>query len=161
MLTRKHILIFLAITLVIIAGIFFGREVRTMANYDEPDGPRFAGQFAPEPPEFDGSLKVITWNIRFAEDAQTAVTELQSIPELQDADILLLQEMDEKGVDGIARELGYNYVYYPASVHSHHNHNFGNAILAKWSITDDAKILLPQANPSNEQRRNAVRGTDH
>ena len=159
MLTRKHILIFLAITLVIVAGVFLGREVRTMANFAEPEGPRFAGEFAPEPPVFDGTLKVITWNIRFAENVERAVSEFQSIPDLQDADILLLQEMDEQGVDKIARELGYNYVYYPASIHSHHNRNFGNAILAKWPITADKKLLLPHKNPSNEQRRNAVRGT--
>lgn len=130
-----------------------------MQNFGKPDGPRFAAEFAPESAEFDGALKVITWNIRFAEDVETAVSELQTIPDLQDADILLLQEMDEQGVDKIARELGYNYVYYPASVHSHHNRNFGNAILAKWPITDDEKLLLPHENPSNEQTRIAVRGT--
>jgi endonuclease/exonuclease/phosphatase family metal-dependent hydrolase len=159
MLTRKHILIYLAITLVLIAGVFIGREVRTMSNYARADGPRFAGQFAPESSAFDGTLKVVTWNIRFAEDVETAVTELQTIPDLQDADMLLLQEMDERGVARLAQEMGYNYVYYPASVHSHHNRNFGNAILAKWPIVDDKKLLLPHENPSNEQRRNAVRGT--
>lgn len=159
MLTRKHILIFLAITIVLIAGVFVGREVRSMKNYAGLDGPRFAGEYAPELSAFEGELTVITWNIRFAEEVETAVSELQTIPELQDADILLLQEMDEQGVDIIARELGYNYVYYPASVHSHHNRNFGNAILAKWPITDDKKLMLPHENPSNEQQRNAVVGT--
>lgn len=159
MLTRKHLLIFLLLTLFIVAGVFIGREVRTMQNFEEPDGPRFAGQFAPDLAQFTGEVKVITWNIRFGENVQTAVTELQSRPELQDADILLLQEMDEQGVDKIARELGYNYVYYPASVHSHHNRNFGNAILSKWPITADKKLLLPHENPSNAQTRIAVRGT--
>ena len=159
MLTRKHILIFLMITVVLIAGVFIGREVRTMKNYDSPDGPRFTGQYAPEAPEFDGMLKVITWNIRFAQDVETAVTELQSIPDLQDADILLLQEMDEQGAELIARELGYNYVYYPASVHSYHKRNFGNAILTKWPIASDKKLLLPHENPSNRQLRIAVRAT--
>jgi len=159
MLTRKHVLIFLGITLVLIAGVFIGREVRSIKNFEEPEGPRFTGEYATEPTEFDGELKVITWNIRFAEDVETAVSELQSIPDLQDAGILLLQEMDEQGVDEIARELGYNYVYYPASLHSHHNRNFGNAILAKWPITDDKKLMLPHENPSNEQTRIAVRGT--
>lgn len=159
MLTRKHFLIFLTITVFVVVGVFIGREVRTMENFAESDGPRFAGEFAPKPAGFDGELKVIAWNIRFAEDVETAVTELQAIPDLQDADILLLQEMDEQGVDKIARELGYNYVYYPASLHSHHNRNFGNAILAKWPITNDKKLLLPYENPSNEQTRIAVRGT--
>ena len=159
MLTRKHFLIFLGITFFLMVGVFVGREVRSMKNYEEPAEPRFAGDFAPEPTEFDGELKVITWNIRFAEDVETAVSELQTIPDLQDADILLLQEMDETGVAHIAQALGYNYVYYPASVHSHHNRNFGNAILAKWPITDDKKLILPHENPSNEQIRIAVRAT--
>ena len=159
MLTRKHGLIFLVITAVLLAVVLVGREVRTMANYGEPSGPRFAGEFAPEPTEFDGELKVITWNIRFGEDVETAVAELKSMPALQDADILLLQEMDEQSVEKIARDLSYNYVYYPASVHSHHNRNFGNAILAKWPILADEKLLLPHENPSNEQTRIAVRGT--
>jgi len=159
MLTRKHILIFLGITFVLIAGVFIGREIRAMKNFTQPEGPRFSGEYATEPSGYDGELKVITWNIRFAEEVETAVSELQSIPDLQDADILLLQEMDEQGVDFIAQELGYNYVYYPASLHSHHNRNFGNAILSKWPITDDKKLLLPHENPSNEQTRIAVRGT--
>ncbi len=130
-----------------------------MKNFEEPEGPRFAGEFAPEPTEFEGKLKVLTWNIRFAEEVETAVSELQAIPDLQDADILLLQEMDETGVAHIAQALGYNYVYYPASVHSHHNRNFGNAILTKWPITADKKLILPHENPSNEQIRIAVRAT--
>lgn len=159
MLTRKHSLIFLGITAVLILILLVGREVRTMVNYDQPDGPRFAAEFAPPSPEFEGTLKVITWNIRFGENVETAVAELQTNPALQDADILFLQEMDEQGVAEMARELSYNYVYYPASVHSHHQRNFGNAILAKWPITDDKKLLLPYENPSNRQRRNAVVGT--
>jgi endonuclease/exonuclease/phosphatase family metal-dependent hydrolase len=161
MLTRKYPFIFLTITLFIVMGVFIGREVRTMTNFTEVDGPRFTGEFGVKPVKFTGELRVITWNIRFAEDVKTAVSDLQSIPTLQNADILLLQEMDEQGVDHIARELGYNYIYYPASRHSHHNRHFGNAILTKWPITAAAKLLLPHQNPSNKQTRIAVRGTVH
>jgi endonuclease/exonuclease/phosphatase family metal-dependent hydrolase len=146
------------VVVALLAGVLVaGREVRTMKNYDDPDGPLFQADFAGEPPAFTGRLRVITWNIRFAEEVETAVTELQTIPELQNADILLLQEMDERGVAQLAQELGYNYVYYPASVHSYHFRNFGNAVLSKWPILDSAKILLPYENPSNRQRRIGVR----
>jgi endonuclease/exonuclease/phosphatase (EEP) superfamily protein YafD len=157
MLTRKHFLIFLSITIFLIIGVFVGREMRTMKNYIQLDGPRFVGQAAAQQLDYDGTLRVVTWNIRFAEAVETAVAELKTIPTLQNADILLLQEMDEQGVALMAQALNANYVYYPASVHSYHNRNFGNAILTKWPIIEDEKLLLPHENPSNEQRRNAVR----
>lgn len=159
MLTRRHFLIFLALTAVLALAVWGGREVRSMANYTAADGPLFEGHDGPSPPEFDGTLKVITWNIRFGEAVETAVAELQTNPSLQNADVLLLQEMDEQGVAAIAEELGYHYVYFPASIHSHHKRNFGNAVLSKWPISAAHKLLLPHENPSNAQWRIAARAT--
>lgn len=159
MLTRRHFLFYLAFTGVLTLLVWAGREVRSMENYTAAYGPRFEGELSLPPFAFDGSLKVITWNIRFGEDVETAVAELQNNPSLQNADILLLQEMDEQGVAAIADELGYHYVYFPVSIHSHHKRNFGNAVLSKWPISAAHKLLLPHENPSNEQRRNAARAT--
>lgn len=130
----------------------------SIQNYEETTGPLFSGNYAESPLE-SGNLKVITWNIKFAEEVNTAVAELQEVRELQDADFLLLQEMDETAVDEIAKTLKYNYVYYPASVHNQNDKNFGNAILAKWPLSDPQKILLPHENPTNEQTRIAVKAT--
>lgn len=128
-----------------------------MTNYEDESGPLFDGEYAPAPDTFDGTLKVVSWNIKFAEQIDTAIEMLQTTPELQNADILLLQEMDETGVETIAQTLGLNYVYYPASVHTHHDKNFGNAVLSKWPLAEPGKLLLPYQNPKNQQRRIAVR----
>ncbi|MBP6468799.1 MAG: endonuclease/exonuclease/phosphatase family protein [Chloroflexi bacterium] len=132
-------------------------SARTMANYTAPDGPIFTGNFAGSPPPVPSQIRVVSWNIRFGEEVATAVAEIRRNPNLANADILLLQEMDEAGVARLAQALAYNYVYIPASVHSHHGRNFGNAVLAKWPISQPEKLLLPFTNPSNGQRRIAAK----
>ncbi len=126
-------------------------------NYLLPDEPKFTGDYAEGEPERDGQLQVLSYNVQYGENIQGVIDEFNTIDELRKADIVLLQEMDEVGVDKIARVLGYNYVYYPASIHSHHQRNFGNAILTKWPIRDSQKVILPHANPKNQQRRVAVK----
>jgi endonuclease/exonuclease/phosphatase family metal-dependent hydrolase len=55
--------------------------------------------------------------------------------------------------------LGHNYVYYPASIHTRHDKDFGNAVLSRWPIVSSEKLVLPNANPRNGQRRIAVVGS--
>jgi endonuclease/exonuclease/phosphatase family metal-dependent hydrolase len=125
-------------------------------NYEDSTAPLFEGSYAGLPADFSGKIKIVSWNIKFAEEAAQALTELQEVESLQDADFLLLQEMDETSVDAIARTLGYNYVYYPASVHPETGRNFGNAILSKWPLSQPRKIALPHESPTNGQTRIAV-----
>ncbi len=125
-------------------------------NYLDPEGPRFSGQYAAPGRVFNDTLKLVSFNIKFADSIALAAHELSAFTELQNADILLLQEMDEAGVDAIARALACNYVYYPATLHPQSGKNFGNAILAKWPIREDRKILLPYALMGNGTRRIAV-----
>ena len=126
-------------------------------NYDDPLEPGFAGNFSDVRPDFDGTIKVVSYNIGFGENVERAIHELTEFDDLRSADIILLQEMDEVGTQAIAQALRYEFVYYPASVHSYHSKNFGNAILSKWPISDSEKILLPHVNPRNKQRRIAVK----
>ncbi|GAB4455467.1 MAG: hypothetical protein Kow0031_37130 [Anaerolineae bacterium] len=128
-----------------------------MTNYEDESGPLFSGEYAPAAGPFNGTLKVVSWNIKFAEEIEAAIEALQSEPALQNADILLLQEMDETGVEAVARALALNYIYFPASVHTHHGKNFGNAVLSRWPLSEPAKLVLPYQNPKNQQRRIAVR----
>lgn len=60
--------------------------------------------------------------------------------------------MDSKGAETIAKMLKYNYIYYPAVVHPSNNRDFGNAILSKWPIVTDRKIILPHLDPHHLQR---------
>jgi endonuclease/exonuclease/phosphatase family metal-dependent hydrolase len=125
-------------------------------NYLDALEPRFDGSFAHQPAEFDGTIKVVSYNISFADNIDLAVGELSQDDDLKDADIILLQEMDETGTQAIAQTLEYNFVYYPASLHNHHDKNFGNAILSKWPINAPQKIILPHKSPINQQIRIAV-----
>jgi endonuclease/exonuclease/phosphatase family metal-dependent hydrolase len=52
----------------------------------------------------------------------------------------------------LAQNLG-NYVYYPASVHKHHQQNFGNAVLSRWPIIACRKLLLLPGTMSHRQHR--------
>jgi endonuclease/exonuclease/phosphatase family metal-dependent hydrolase len=41
----------------------------------------------------------------------------------------------------------------------HHGRDFGNAVLSRWTIASDAKLILPHRNPSNGRIRIAVAAT--
>ena len=145
------------ITITLLIAVLLATGCQAITNYQESDTPLFSGNYADLSPSVPEVLRVITWNVRFSEAIETSIAELTTVPELQNADILLLQEMDELGVEAIARALSLNYVYYPASIHSHHERNFGNAILSKWPISEPAKVILPFENPKNGQIRTATR----
>jgi len=146
-----------AIVLTFLIAFALLAACRPIQNYEDPEDPLFAGTFAENSPNFDGEIKVITWNVKFSKNIDPAIAELQTIEALQEADLILLQEMDEAGVETIARSLKYNYVYCPASIHTHHDKNFGNAILSPWPLADPQKVRLPHQNPKNKQTRIAVR----
>lgn len=150
-------LILVIVGAVIIVAVVLIMDQRAVVNYPESDLPFFSGEYSDGPPDGDGVIKVVTWNIAFAKEIDQAIEEINSNSTLQGADVILLQEMDESGTEAIARALNYDFVYYPASVHSRHGRNFGNAVLSKWPIVDSAKIILPHQNPTNQQIRIAVR----
>lgn len=125
-------------------------------NYEQPDEPRYSRSYAAASPSFDGTIKVVSYNIKYGKKVDQAIADLRGIPELADADILLLQEMDPAGVDRIARELRVNYVYYPASDQPATGKDFGNAVLSRWTLKSSRKVLLPHERPIRETRRIAV-----
>ncbi|CAN5886790.1 hypothetical protein BH24GEM1_BH24GEM1_31750 [soil metagenome] len=120
-------------------------------------GPRFEGRYAPHPPPAtspDSSIRVVTFNIRFAHEIDRAIEVLQD-DSLRGADILALQEMDETGAERIARVLGYDYAFYPAVIHPASGRYFGPAVLSRWPIERSWKVLLPHAGRTRGQRRTA------
>ncbi len=142
-------LIFCVLAIVFL-GIFLRRQI---VNYEDESEPVFIGSFAETPPDFSEDLTVVSSNTHFVENIGLAIEELGEIPKI---DILLLQEVDEVETERIARALKHNYVYYPASVHTKHDKNFGNAILSRWTIKKSEKLILPHENPKNGQIRIAV-----
>jgi len=120
---------------------------RTGLNYVGLHGPRYVGGASPvvrvlshRSPD---ALRLVTFNIQFARHVDRAIGLLDSSPALRDADIITLQEMDAAGTERIAAALGMSYVYYPATVHPKTGRDFGNAILSRWPIVADKKVILP------------------
>jgi endonuclease/exonuclease/phosphatase family metal-dependent hydrolase len=81
------------------------------------------------------------------------------VPALRDADVIALQEMDDAGTSAIARALSLNYVYYPGAVHPKTGRDFGNALLARWPIEADTKLMLPHPGRFRHMQRIAVGAT--
>jgi endonuclease/exonuclease/phosphatase (EEP) superfamily protein YafD len=127
-------------------------------NLLDPHGPRFVGSYASQGlagKPSDAALRIVTFNIKHARRIDRAITVLQS-DSLRGADLLALQEMDERGVDRIARALRLNYAYYPAAIHPADNKYFGPAILSRWPIERSWKVLLPHKGWGRGQRRTAT-----
>ncbi len=137
----------------------FIMEFYSAKNYPDQNYPYYSGGYATEGSKLRESITFVSYNIRFAEEIEQAVAELKAIESQRGLDIILLQEMDEVGVEKIARELQLNYVYFPAAVEPTYNKNFGNAILSKWQITDAQKFILPHKSLLNRMNRIATRAT--
>lgn len=126
----------------------------TVQVYNEPDRPVFhSGETTLQAAEQADSLSVVTFNIRKAVKTQLAASELQQFQKTRNADVFLLQEMDEKGVEEIAKTLGLNYLYIPIVHQISAKKDVGNAILTKGTITCPEKLLLPHAKPLSKSRR--------
>lgn len=130
----------------------------TATNFVDSAGPRYAGLTtpnlgglaAPNPPV----LRVAAFNIKYGEEMERALEVIQANPGLRDADFLLLQEVDAPGTEWLAAELGMSWVYYPASLRN--DRGFGNAVLSRWPLEGDEKVLLPHAAYFGGNRRIAT-----
>jgi endonuclease/exonuclease/phosphatase family metal-dependent hydrolase len=130
------------------------------SNLLHPLTPKFQGSYAQPIAAADQPtrLRVVTFNIKLADQIDRAIEVLRS-PELRNADVISLQEMDESGTEKIARALKLNYVYYPGSIHPVRHRYFGPALLTPWPIVESRKILLPYEAPIRHQRRTATAAT--
>jgi len=126
-------------------------------NYPDRTGPRFAGRLAA--PAQPAGLRVVTFNIKYGRQAAAAAELLKNDPHLAAADLIVLQEMDEASTEMIARALSVNYVYYPATLHPVAKKNFGNAVLSRWPLDDDVKLVLPHRGRLRKAVRIAVGAT--
>jgi len=123
-------------------------------NYADPAGPRYTGHFAGI--DADPALRIVTFNIKFSREIDRAIELFQKNHDLQNPDIIALQEMNNAGVDRIARALGMNYVYYPSAFHPQASGDFGNALLVQGAIESDHKVLLPHTSRFQHLLRAAV-----
>jgi endonuclease/exonuclease/phosphatase family metal-dependent hydrolase len=113
-------------------------------NFIDQDGPRYAQlNLAPKISDIPNIMKVVSYNIALGENFDLVEEILKNNSNLANADIVCLQEMSRQGTEHLAKSLNYNYIYYPSAIHPGSNKDFGQAILTKWEIKEDKKVLLP------------------
>jgi endonuclease/exonuclease/phosphatase family metal-dependent hydrolase len=161
-----------------VIGLFAGLAAlsgcRTGRNYDRADGPRFASSPAPEPAAWrpaatslpadaddrrPDTLRIVSFNVKFAQQIDSAIRILRTDTALRAADVVLLQEMDEAGTQRIAQAMAMSYTYYPAAHLFEQQRDFGNAVLSRWPIESDAKIVLPHVSRFQRTQRIATAAT--
>jgi endonuclease/exonuclease/phosphatase family metal-dependent hydrolase len=131
------------------------------SNYTDPSGPRYAAAASPATADnlAPDTIKIVAFNVQFAEHVGLAISLIRHTAVLREPDVLLLQEMDEVGAQEFADALGLGYVYYPSTRHPLTGRDFGNAILSRYPISDDRKIVLPHLARTNRTLRTAVGAT--
>ena len=142
-----------------------GGGCRAVVNYQDPIWPRYAGAptiRAASTPMIDGrtrELRVVTYNVQWAKHIDQAINVLTHREQLTNADIVVLQEMDPEGTRRIADALGMQWVYYPSAIHPKRGLDFGNAVLSRWPIVDDRKVILPHIAGMRHAQRIATAAT--
>ncbi|MGH7646156.1 MAG: endonuclease/exonuclease/phosphatase family protein [Gemmatimonadales bacterium] len=154
----KHRIRACAAGAVLLAGAL-GAACATALNYGGAAGPRYAGADFLAPAAGSDTIRVVTFNLKYSVRVNDAIGLLRTDAALRGADVVLLQEMDEPGVRAAADSLRMSWVYYPASRHPRTGRDFGNAVLARWPIVDDRKIVLPHLARFRRSQRAAVGAT--
>lgn len=150
--------IFTAILCILMVICSSGCGVKNyLYNYVHLNRPRYIDHSIVADAQPIETIKVLSYNIKYALKVDQAINIIRENEDLIDSDIILLQEMDLAGVKKIAQKLQYNYSYYPATIHPIHKKDFGNAVLSKWPILSDKKIILPSFN--SKRQRIAVGAT--
>lgn len=143
-----------------LAGVLvFLVACRTSRSYGEAAGPRWSGGPATAAPVARDTLRVVTWNIEFARSTDAAIRMLTDDAALRRADLVMLQEMTADSTERVARALGMWWVYYPAVHSSRVRQDVGNAVLSRWPIVADAKVILPHRSRYANTHRIATAAT--
>lgn len=137
----------------------FSSACRTGQNYPAPDEPRYAGVGITADRPVPDTLRIVSFNVKYAERIDSAIVVLSTEPALRAADVLLLQEMDADGTRRVAEALGMSYIYYPAIFRHRSARDFGNAVLSRWPIVADSKIVLPHVSRYARTQRTATAAT--
>lgn len=138
--------------------VLLGGCVHTV-NFEDPARPRYAGlpAVSVEPTRDGTTLVVGTFNVKYGVEVDRALEVIQDHPQLGSSDVVLLQEMDAEGTRRMAEALGMHWVYYPAALRE--GREFGNAVLSRWPITGDEKLILPHRSFIGDTQRIATVAT--
>ncbi len=159
---KTIMIIIIAVVILIFILVAAGAPLlshRALGDYTDPQGPLYTGAYADKAGKFEGSLRVVTWNMFYGDKLEQTINTLAETPELRDADVLLFQEIDAAGVETIAQRLRYNYVFYPTILDHKRRIEYGDAVLSKWPLSNPAKIVLPVFIPGWLESRSSTRAT--
>ena len=79
-------------------------------------------------------MRIVTFNLQHANRLDRALEIMRSEPGLAGADVISLQEADDRAVSTIAEALGMQSAWYPAAIHPHTGRPFAPAVLSRWPI---------------------------
>jgi endonuclease/exonuclease/phosphatase family metal-dependent hydrolase len=149
----------------LLAWLLAGLGCAHAFNYADPGGPGCALDAAARPAAdgVPGAFDVVSFNIRFGKDPEGALRTLQRVG-WAGADVYVLQEVDWRSTlviaRGLARERALNAVYYPAAQHpAAGRRQFGVAIVSRWPIRSDQKILLPDLSRMDRSQKVSLGAT--
>ena len=128
-------------------------------NYTEPNAPLHETRHGIAASEPGDTLRVVTFNLKFAEKVDEAIAVLRDTPALRRPDILALQEMDAEATERIARTLELNSIFFPGAVHPKTGRDFGNALLSPWPLEEPRKLILPGQSRFTGLKRTATVAT--
>ena len=110
------------------------------------------------------TLRVVTWNVHYGEDAAGLAAAIQASPHLATADVVLVQEIEAHPGEAatrsrrLAEALGMTWVYAPARVDDDHTH--GIAILSRYPLEDAALRELPFIEQAVKSRNRIALAAD-
>ena len=142
-----------------VAALLFATACKTGRNYPEPASPRYAGAAPATATARGDTLRLVSYNVEFSIEVPRAIQVLRTTRALRDADVVLLQEMTAPAAKAIAESLGMSYVYYPAIYNRIYRRDVGNAVLSRWPIVEDAKLILPARSRYAKTQRIATAAT--
>lgn len=105
--------------------------------------------------DIDSTITVVSFNIEKSLKVDLAISEIVNDTSFNNADIILLQEVDKKSVVKFSEQFSLNYLYYPIALNRSDKSEFGNAILSKYKISNEDKLILPHKK-RNGRIRNAT-----
>ncbi len=108
-------------------------------------------------------MRIVTFNLQYANRLERALEVIRSEPALSSADMISLQEADDRAVAILGEALGMVSAWYPAAVHRKTGRTFAPAVLSRWPISTHQRLDLPHPGIHALQRiavRATVRGPD-
>lgn len=106
-------------------------------------------------------MRVVTFNLHFAHRLERALDIVRAEPALATADVISLQEADDRAVAVLGEALGMHVAWYPAAIHRRTGRPFAPAVLSRWPIASHQRIDLSHPGVHGLRRvavRSRVRG---